>query len=54
LIDTFMEIRANQALIINLPHLAAIFVVLAPSDAYGPSVVICGMVRKQLNDRGFK
>jgi len=49
-----MGMTANQASIIDPPHLVAMYVIVAPSSAYSQTVFIGGVYRKEMNDGWMK
>ncbi|HKV04335.1 MAG TPA: CocE/NonD family hydrolase [Candidatus Acidoferrales bacterium] len=49
-----MGITANQASIMNPPHLTAMYVIVAPSSAYSQTVFIGGAFRKEMNEGWLK
>jgi uncharacterized protein len=49
-----MGMTANQASIMHPPHLAAMYVFIAPSSAYSQTAFIGGVYRKELNDAWMK
>lgn len=49
-----MGIAANQASILNPPHLTAMYVIVAPSSAYSQAIFIGGVFRKEMNEGWLK